>query len=95
MQKLLKNMVQRFLFETKKFSKSTSPDYEWIKFTIDKLDKEKYKFTHFFILNQPIHSEIIKQFYELGENLKKTKRLSRYELFKFQNLIPAKCEAPR
>ena len=33
----------------KKFSKSFSPDYEWLKFTIDKLDKEKYEFTHFHI----------------------------------------------
>lgn len=34
----------------KKISKSNSPDYEWLKFTIDKLDKENYQFTHFFIL---------------------------------------------
>ncbi len=34
----------------KKFSKSNSPDYEWLKFTINKLDKENYQFTHFFIL---------------------------------------------
>ena len=48
MQKLLKNIVE-VPFETKKFSKSTSPDYEWIKFTIDKLDKEKYKFIIFIL----------------------------------------------
>jgi len=31
-------------------SKSTSSDYEWVKFTIDKLAKKKYTFSYFFIL---------------------------------------------
>jgi CMP-N,N'-diacetyllegionaminic acid synthase len=33
-----------------KFSTSSSPDYEWVKFTINKLEKLNLKFTHFFIL---------------------------------------------
>ena len=58
----------------KKFSKSTSPDYEWLKFTIDKLDKEKYKFTHFFILRptNPFrnHKTILRAWRELRKNKK-------------------------
>ena len=58
----------------KKFSKSTSPDYEWLKFTIDKLDKEKYNFTHFFILRptNPFrsHKTILRAWRELRKNKK-------------------------
>ncbi len=58
----------------KKFSKSTSPDYEWLKFTIDKLDKEKYEFTHFFILRptNPFrnHKTILRAWKEFRKNKK-------------------------
>lgn len=58
----------------KKFSKSTSPDYEWLKFTIDKLDKEKYDFTHFFILRptNPFrnHKTILRAWKEFRKNKK-------------------------
>ena len=58
----------------KKFSKSTSPDYEWLKFTIDKLDKEKYDFTHFFILipTNPFrnHKTILRAWKEFRKNKK-------------------------
>tara|TARA_Y100001954_G_scaffold223246_1_gene261365 strand:- start:249 stop:758 length:510 start_codon:yes stop_codon:yes gene_type:complete len=33
-----------------KYSKSSSSDFEWIKYTLDKLKKNKIHFTHFFIL---------------------------------------------
>ena len=58
----------------KKFSKSTTPDYEWLKFTIDKLDKEKYDFTHFFILRptNPFrnHKTILRAWKEFRKNKK-------------------------
>ena len=43
----------------KKISKSSSSDYEWVKFTIDKLAKKKQFFSHFFILRptSPLRSE--------------------------------------
>ncbi len=34
----------------KKFSKSTSPDYEWVNYTIKRLGKMNRSFSHFFIL---------------------------------------------
>ena len=34
----------------KNISKATSSDYEWVKFTLDKLKKDNEIFTHFFIL---------------------------------------------
>ena len=34
----------------KKISKSTSNDFEWISYTLKKLEKNNEKFTHFFIL---------------------------------------------
>ena len=33
-----------------KFATSTSPDYDWVYFTLQKLEKLGFKFTHFFIL---------------------------------------------
>ena len=43
----------------KKISKSSSSDYEWVKFTMDKLAKKKQFFSHFFILRptSPLRSE--------------------------------------
>ena len=70
----------------KKFSKSTSPDYEWLKFTIDKLDKEKYEFTHFFILRptNPFrnHKTILRAWKEFKKN-KKAESLRAIQISKF------------
>ena len=58
----------------KKFSKSISPDYEWLKFTIDKLEEEKYEFSHFFILRptNPFrsHKTILRAWREFKKNIK-------------------------
>lgn len=43
----------------KKISKSSSSDYEWVKFTLDQLAKKKQFFSHFFILRptSPLRTE--------------------------------------
>jgi CMP-N-acetylneuraminic acid synthetase len=34
----------------KNFSRSNSPDYQWVKYTLNELKKKDFDFTHFFIL---------------------------------------------
>lgn len=58
----------------KKLSKSKSPDYEWLKFTIDKLNEENYQFTHFFILRPTNPFRDQKTILRAWKEFKKNKR---------------------
>lgn len=55
-----------------KFSKSKSPDYEWVSFTINNLKKSGFKFSHFFILRptNPFRTEktILKAWKKFKQN---------------------------
>ena len=48
--KIANHYGSEVLLRPKKISSSSSPDYEWIKFTINSLNKMGKKFTHFCIL---------------------------------------------
>ena len=88
MQKLLKDMG-RCLFETKKFSKSTSPDYEWLKFTIDKLDKENTSLP-FILRPTRNHKTILRAWRELRKN--KSRVIAGVQISKSH---PVKCGSSR
>lgn len=79
----------------KKFSKSTSPDYEWIKFTIDKLDKEKYKFTHFFILRPTNPFRNYKTILRAWREFKKNKKAESLRAVQISKSHPGKMWKPQ
>lgn len=69
----------------KKFSKSNSPDYEWVKFTLDNLLKKGEFFTHFFILRptNPFRSyKTIRRAWKKFESEKQADSLRAIELCK-------------
>ena len=69
----------------KKFSKSTSPDYEWVNYTIKRLQRMNRSFSHFFILRptNPFRTEInIKDAWNLFLKYKNYDSLRAVELCK-------------
>ena len=65
-----------------KFSTSKSPDYEWVSYTLTRLEKLGFKFSHFFILRptSPFRTEktILKAWKKFRQNNAESLRLSHY-----------------
>ena len=69
----------------KRYSKATSPDFEWVKYTLEKFEKMKKTFTHFFILRptNPFRNEkTIVNAWNIFKKFKKTESLRAVSLAK-------------